>query len=341
MDIQFERDIVGWVADAAALRTLHAYRSPVIQAGATYCMAVAPGEEGHGTVSSRRLKGVTTLMRELFYASDVPRPGATPAARAAAAGERRAARKRDRDQWGVSKGPDKPSFTRPTAGVGGLSPLLALRGFERGTLIHQQIEDAVLHDADHFARRHPHGMHPWARSLMRALLARGLRPFKSEFIVHDPVLRLATKIDLVAVDQQGRLVFIENKTGYAGAAWHNVAAGGPSPSPKDDPHHWRQAYLSALAFFPCTARNRAVVQSVLGALMAVRTFGLGRATYRVAVARVDDDGVDYVAVTDDFVQRVAPLLYATIADARKRVLPPGTRWARKGEGEEEEDGYDA
>lgn len=334
MDIQFERDIVGWVQDARHLRLMQAYRSPVIQAGATFCMATAAPAPGLGPVM-RNLKGVTTLMRDLIVDDPARDPGAARATRGRswlraprATGERAATtRKRSREQWGHTIDTaafPRPEFSRATAGVAGLAPMLGLRGPGRGTLIHTQIEDSVLHDAEHFARRHAHGMHPWARSLLGALLQRGLRPFKAEFIVHDADMRCATRIDLVAVDRTGRLHFIENKTGYANGKWHDVR-GAAQAAREGTGARWRPDYLNALAFFPCTARNQAAVQAVLGARMAARMLRLPPETYSVAVARVSDDGVDYVPVADTFVKDVGSQLDATLASARRRpALPPGT-----------------
>lgn len=307
MNLSYQRDIAEWVRTDRWLALVQAHQSPVAKEGGVFRLFSQDPAAPAALQRSYNLAGVTRLMADYVYRESGKR--ARPASsRGGKAG--RAQRGMRKSQYGEDTGglgrPSAPEFAG--AGKSDGHTMLRLTGPMRGTLVHRQIEDSVLHDNENFLRRHAQGMHPWARSLMKCLLKRGMRPFRAEFTVHDADMGAATQIDLLAVDQTGRLVFIENKTGYGGGDWMCVAEGTA----------WRLDVLTALgASFPCNPRNRAVVQATLGALMAVRMLRLPEEAFAVLVLRVHDAAVDYVPVHPDFVRTTGLALYGALLAARR------------------------
>jgi hypothetical protein len=55
-------------------------------------------------------------------------------------------------------------------------------------------------------------MHPAAVALLRGVLAQGWKPLASEYVCYHSKARIATRIDLICVDREGHLIFIETKS---------------------------------------------------------------------------------------------------------------------------------
>jgi hypothetical protein len=309
MNLSFDVDILGWVRDKTGVTTLMAKEPRVINASGRYVYVPArPGSQPYS------LKGVTRVMDEVLCATDEEESdSAEHAHRFPTAGQlaprkrpppRRRARKatassdpvRQRRRIHAATAPEFDAG--PVRGVGRRHTMDGLRGAVRGSYIHQQIEAAVMLDAGSFARKYREGMNPWAHHLMADIIARGMRPFRAEFVVYDLHIGCATQIDLVAVDKDGTLVFIENKTGYGNGVWAR---------PTDA--YWVTPTLSRLPSFPCTPRNKAVVQITLGAIMAAKMLGLSMKAYRLAVMRIDEHVIEYIPVASDFILREGVALY--------------------------------
>jgi RecB family endonuclease NucS len=55
-------------------------------------------------------------------------------------------------------------------------------------------------------------MHPAAVALLRGVLAQGWKPLVSEYVCYHAKARIATRVDLICVDREGHLIFIETKS---------------------------------------------------------------------------------------------------------------------------------
>jgi hypothetical protein len=178
-----------------------------------------------------------------------------------------------------------------------VSAQTAARGLLRGNLIHSQIQALVSLDAEHFHRKYTGGAHPWSYDALDALLGRGIRPLDSEVGIADVDIGKATNIDLIGVRENGRLVFIEWKTGYEGEAWTSAT-------------HWMRGPLRGV--LEDSAKNRAIVQVVLGALMARNSRGLSD-DFECWVVHISSQGTEFIPVKAEFILEYGPRLYRALA----------------------------
>ena len=187
----------------------------------------------------------------------------------------------------------------------------------QGSLVHRQIA-AVLEQHAQPTPQLCATLHPYAKAAIQAILARGWCPVACEYPVYDPELNMTTRIDMVAVRSDGVLVFIELKTGYSDGRFTH-----------DTGNTWRGAALKAIATeFPCNERNRAVVQVVLGAAMAIKMLDLPQKKVAAAVIRVDMAYAPTVIdVASTFLADLAVILHALII---KRAVRARTAAARGG-----------
>lgn len=179
----------------------------------------------------------------------------------------------------------------------------AARGMLRGNIVHRQIQALVSLDAERFHRTYADGAHPWSQSALEALLDHGMRPLASEVNVADVDIGVATSIDMVAVRRDGSLVFIEWKTGYEDTAWTGAA-------------DWMRGPL--FGFFEDSARNRAIVQVVLGAVLACKSRDIS-GPISCVVAHITSRGVTFEEVAADLVRHYGPVFHRMLAEHQAKV----------------------
>ncbi len=175
---------------------------------------------------------------------------------------------------------------------------MAATGRMRGLIIHQQILDLVIMGVEAFHRKHQQAAHPWADSVLRLLINHGLRPLIAEKCVFDDDLKIATAIDLVCVDKSGELHFIELKTGYSSVAEWLGAHGGNMRAPLHK-------------VLGNTAQNRAKVQCMMGAMMAIQGHGID-ADFHCWVVHAHDNGADLIPIHPTWVFQFVPLITVRI-----------------------------
>jgi len=131
-----------------------------------------------------------------------------------------------------------------------------IRGAQLGSLVHRQIEDWILHDGAGFRARHPRGPHAYTvRAMDEMVRVRGWQPIRAEYVVHDPQVNMATRIDVVCLKRDGTPVFVELKTQYEGGAF----------DAQDPDKRWRCS--GPLRGCSCTPADQAAVQITLGVIM--------------------------------------------------------------------------
>jgi|SRR5277367_6199946 len=120
-------------------------------------------------------------------------------------------------------------------------------------------------------------------------------------------MRTAYSVDIIAVDEEGRLIFIEVKTGHKGGLFVSDASSQWLPGSPFAGRNW-----------PCTPRNRAIVQSTAGTLMAVNNLSLPAEAYLVYVAHVDNLRVRFTHVAHEFLCAEGPGLFIYLRQVREQ-----------------------
>ena len=200
----------------------------------------------------------------------------------------------------------------------------ATRGLLRGSIVHQQIEDLVLLDPTLFRRKYKQGVHSWSFNALRALVDPEQqhhtelpenRPFLAELGVAALELGIATRIDLVSAAKDGRILWVEVKAGY------------DSPEEWEGATGWMRGVLHGV--LANSAKNRAIVQVIVGALMAVRSRGI-RGSFECWVLHVCSKGTEFIKVEPSFVARYGMLIYQAIWEhQRARRKEAKTRTKRR------------
>jgi hypothetical protein len=255
-----------------------------------------------------RLRGLTTVLQELYW-PDTHHWRRSRGNSAAVAAD--TTHKAPFIRISVTK--KRPTTAKQGADSDAFNPLNAARGHVRGSMIHEQLHDALTLDRASFERRNPLGWHPWAKRLLKEILRRDWLPLASEYCVTaaewDPIarhtgFRLGTALDLVCVTPAGKLIFIEIKTSHSAAhffAHPDQVAAGAVPDPG-----FMQGSFSTLRNTAC---HRAQLQLLASVAMAVR--GLGHTEdFEAWVVHMDEaEHVDFVRLSDDFIVHSGALLW--------------------------------
>lgn len=297
---RYTEDFDRWVRDPRALRRVWAYNSPVHSEG-----------KGYRLIYNGRflpMIGLTTLMGSGMIATDP-----------AAARIRKQQRKdrwyhnkaiygtghgRSTDGTGLKKQQQRPrKKTTATSKLLETSPLRFLTGQARGSLVHRQMVDVLFctsMEEFHHRPGNQMGLHPYVPRLIALMLERHVRPLKAEYRIHSFELGCATQVDVVGVDRDGCITFVEIKTGYSEGAFDKERGGDiwiiPGLDAKRDS-------------FPCTDRNKAIVQLVLGAEMCIRELGLDRQFVRYMLLRIDDMGSQVIQLSPEFALDIVEIVY--------------------------------
>jgi hypothetical protein len=133
----------------------------------------------------------------------------------------------------------------------------AATGKVRGGIIHRQIHDFVTMDKASFDERNPEGLHPWARLILKQLLNLGIYIIATEYAVCDEEMGIATAIDFIGADAEGRIYLFELKTSSSWALFST-----PQPA---------TPMTGCLSRLPNSAMNRAMVQLAITSLMLSRS----------------------------------------------------------------------
>ena len=132
------------------------------------------------------------------------------------------------------------------------------------------------------------------------------RPLATEFLVGDAAVGVGTELDGVWVAKDGTLHFVELKTGYADDRdWYDEAG---------------RMHGDLGRVLGDSTVNRAIVQCVAGALMAIETLQLNGA-FACWVVRTNDSGTDIVPIASDLLYTIGPIIrdmLATHQQGRRR-----------------------
>lgn len=192
-------------------------------------------------------------------------------------------------------------------------------GSRRGTEVHHQLGLAVRYGLAAFRSRvGGDGVHKFTESILHALAQKGWRLVRSEYIAYDAALGISAHVDLVAVDESGRLIFIEIKTGYAGGKFERLT----------NRQIWTIPPFHGRIDFPCTVRNKAVVQIGLGAMMAAKRLRLPPEAYRAVVMQIEERLLRIIPLHRTFIQGDLSVLYSHLSLTTTRTRKS---WAKSGE----------
>lgn len=102
-------------------------------------------------------------------------------------------------------------------------------GARRGSYVHHQIDIMVKHGPEVFAKMFPDGCNDMTKRAMNMIVNHcRWRPFLCELAVSDKEKMVGTAVDIVCVDVEGNIQFVEVKTGYEGDRFIRMPAEGRS-----------------------------------------------------------------------------------------------------------------
>ncbi len=166
-------------------------------------------------------------------------------------------------------------------------------GLIRGSRVHKELNDFVLLGRDAFKKLHRGNLHHCTLQLLKAIVAKlELQPFLPEYDIYCEHIGVGTSVDMVCVDNDGRIVLLEFKTGYADSFL------------AQDGHMAR-----SLCLMPCTPQNQATVQLVVAALILHKRYDVPLEEMRLYVMRCDDAVVEIIPVPLPFVHKLGPTIY--------------------------------
>jgi hypothetical protein len=309
-----ETEALAWVDDDRSARAFleSPHQGQLRSKGKTNFYYTQPGQE------DKPLRGLTDPLRECFWPQEAN--GKLRKAFYARDPETKA-RKKNSARRPVPK-PGKPSsaygsLTIPLkkARPKGKSALKtnSIKALRQGSQVHNQIDQVAKLGVNEFLDKND-SFHPFVLAVILALHVHHpeLRILKTEFLAGCPVLGIATRIDIVCVDKQGRIYVVETKTG----------------SPTE--HSWKgcngrmrdvlEPYMGNSAY------NRAKVQAIAGAMMAILGTQLQLAhQVRCLVAHVNDNQVKLKLVPDATVATLGPLIYEALLAHQSRRARRGVR----------------
>lgn len=222
------------------------------------------------------------------------------------------------------KGPRKEASAKRSARVGNLVHKPRARrdvanersgdtaaGIVQGNRVHHELSLATQYGVDNYKAHTDDGtVHPYTERVIQIIVANDWRLVRSEYIACDKLIGFSSFIDLIAVDKKGRLIFIELKTGYSGGQFERVT----------NRYVWHIHPFRDRVEFPCTMRNRAVIQIGMGAMMAAKHLGLPLKSFLAHVLQVEQGVIRLIPLRREFVQKDLVALYEQLelTNARTR-----------------------
>jgi len=174
-------------------------------------------------------------------------------------------------------------------------------GTIRGTEVHRQLQDFIELDPKNYLKKHRNSTQSFMKRIMTYILRyTDWEPLRAEFDVFDETLRIGTSIDMVCVNREGRLIFIEIKTGYRNYF--------------DDHSGYMAHSLSKLTDSP---RHQAYIQLMTACMFVVRNHGIPVSRMALYVLRVDEDDVYPYPIDNDYFERKMPLIYQDLLTVGK------------------------
>lgn len=182
----------------------------------------------------------------------------------------------------------------------------SIKAMRQGTQVHRQIDQVAKLGVNEFLDANE-TFHPYVLAVILALHVHKpeLRILHTEYLAGCPTLGIATRIDIVCVDQQGRIYIVENKTG--------------SPTEHSWSGHNGRMQNALQPYLGNSAHNRAKVQAIAGAMMAILGTQLELSNQvRCLVSHVNDEQVTLELVPDDVTATLGPLIYEDLLQHQRR-----------------------
>lgn len=292
MNIDLDKHILPWVENPIPVLALQAHPRNVRITG-------GDNDSGFDVLADDRTglnhyNGLLTPLAECFWPNELTPEGQKRNRKAASAASKTGPM---RAGGGVSKKQRRRQYKTAQE---------AVKGRSRGSLVHRHIHELILLGEKGFLKKNPEGAHPWAKMVHKLLLRRGWRPVCAEKRVFNERLRIATAVDLVCVDVSGRLHFIEVKTGFGTTEEWCGVHNGPMRAPLHN-------------IFTNCALNRAKIQCMMGAFMAIQGHGIeGDDAFMCHVVHVCDRGIECIGIDPDVVKNFGPMIQAALVQHRRR-----------------------
>jgi hypothetical protein len=174
-----------------------------------------------------------------------------------------------------------------------------IEAMRQGSQVHHQIDQVVKLGVNEFLEKND-SFHPFVLAIIVALHAFNpeLRILGTEFLIGCPTLGIATRVDIICVDKEGTIYIVENKTGSSTEhIWsgHNGRMNGAL-----------EEYLGN------SAHNRAKVQAIASAMLAILGTDLSLDRVRCLVAHVNNKEVKLELVPDQVTVKLGPIIYSAL-----------------------------
>ena len=178
----------------------------------------------------------------------------------------------------------------------------------RGTLVHQEMEDFILfmHEDKtnflrNFLRKRP-GIHIYTKRILTFILdTMGWHLLRAEFDVFDEETGIGTSFDAVCVTDEGQIVLLEIKCGFANYF--------------DNSDGYMRRSLHKLTNSP---HHQANIQLIASSTMLIRNHQIALGDLLMYVIRVDDQDLHYYKIKRSFVKRKAVKIYNDLLEDSKR-----------------------
>lgn len=172
------------------------------------------------------------------------------------------------------------------------------QGVITGTEVHRQLRDFVVLDEKNFRKIHG-SLHPYCSRLLSVIVNHmKWQLFLPEFDIYDEFVHIGTSIDMVCLDQAGRLILLEFKTGYK------------------DYFDGADGYMhQSLSAMRNTRQNQATLQVTSAAQILHQRYDVPLEQMRLYVLRIDDESLDIIPIDPLFVKKVGQYVYKDLLDS--------------------------
>lgn len=170
-------------------------------------------------------------------------------------------------------------------------------GRKRGGLVHKQIEK-LTNVGTSAIKKKGRALDEYTRKFLLAIRVWKLRPVISELALYDSSTGVATKADVLCLDEKNRVVLVETKTGYY-ASWNRGCKimSGPLHKPLSD-----------------SPFNQSLIQLLFTKKMVE---AYGTRVDRAIVIKIDPDGVIMYPLPRD-VELSGPMLSAYVGESLRK-----------------------
>ena len=127
-----------------------------------------------------------------------------------------------------------------------------------------------------------------------------LQPLKGEFMIYDELLNISTSIDMICTNKEGKLIFLEFKTGYKNYFENNDGIMDKS-----------------LCFMNNSPLNWATIQLVSSIMILIKNYNININDTLSYIIRIDNENpIDCYPIQNEFIKKISPYIYNDLLNER-------------------------